>query len=153
MFGPGFVWLVKSHNRQAGQHFDILTTYLAGSPLPGAHWRQQSIDMNTQGPQSLNGISAPKNLPSQMTEVQNNVGSMGQHSVAGQAQRKIPPGGVEVTPVLCVNTWEHVWLRDWGMDGKERFLKRWWDRIDWSVAHELANMENSGSHNRRRSLH
>ncbi|KAJ9663423.1 hypothetical protein H2201_005631 [Coniosporium apollinis] len=144
MFGPGFVWLVRRKHRVSAEQFQILTTYLAGSPLPGAHWRQQSLDMNTQSPQSLGGLSAPSNLPPQLSQVQNNVGSMGQYSTAGQAQKLTPPGGAEVIPVLCVNTWEHVWLRDWGMGGKEKYLHRWWDRIDWSVANDLADFESAG---------
>ncbi|EON66696.1 hypothetical protein W97_05942 [Coniosporium apollinis CBS 100218] len=144
MFGPGFVWLVRRRHRVSAEQFQILVTYLAGSPLPGAHWRQQSLDMNTQSPQSLGGLSAPSNLPSQLTTVQNSVGSMGQYSAQGQAQKLTPPGGADVIPVLCVNTWEHVWLRDWGMGGKEMYLNRWWDRIDWSVASDLAEWESGG---------
>ncbi|KAJ9645284.1 hypothetical protein H2199_003290 [Coniosporium tulheliwenetii] len=35
MFGPGFVWLVRRKHRVSAEQFQILTTYLAGSPLPG----------------------------------------------------------------------------------------------------------------------
>jgi len=38
-----------------------------------------------------------------------------------------------VIPVLNVNVWEHAWLEDFGILGKEDYLKAWWERIDWSV--------------------
>jgi len=85
--------------------------------------------------------------------VQNTVGMFGRHSVdafgsqarggmgmgdirghgnddgAGGDARRF--GGADVVPVLCVNTWEHAWMVDWGVAGKRKFLEAWWDRIDW----------------------
>ena len=46
---------------------------------------------------------------------------------------KVAPGGADLEPLLCVNTWEHVWLMDYGVGGKRKYLERWWDRIDWDV--------------------
>lgn len=40
-------------------------------------------------------------------------------------------GGADVTPVLCVNTWEHAWVGDFGVAGKRRYLEGWWERVDW----------------------
>ncbi|KAI9751304.1 MAG: hypothetical protein M4579_006120 [Chaenotheca gracillima] len=120
MFGPGFVWLVKLND--LGQ-YRLLTTYLAGSPYPAAHYRQQPTDMNTQSQQSMGGLSnkpfarqqSPQNSP-------------------GFASKRLAPGGVNLLPIVCVNTWEHVWLRDWGIGGKKWYLEQWWDRIDWDKA-------------------
>lgn len=42
-------------------------------------------------------------------------------------------GGADIVPVLCVNTWEHVWQWDWGVGGKDAFLRKWFDRIDWEI--------------------
>ncbi|QUC17762.1 uncharacterized protein UV8b_02003 [Ustilaginoidea virens] len=122
MFGPGFVWLVK-----AGQgDFRILPTYLAGSPYPGAHWRAQSTDMNALGHDgSAKGYF--KNL------------------VHGGRKRgpDLPPGGIELEPLLCLNTWEHAWLLDWGVGaggrgGKTAFAEAWWELIDWEAVADKA---------------
>lgn len=118
MFGPGFVWLVKLNSRDApGQAnpFRILTTYLAGSPYPGAHWRRQSVDRNT------------------VTAGTPTAGTLG--GFAPQA-KSTAPGGIDVTPVLCLNTWEHTWLRDYGLGvggygGKRQFVEEWWNTVDW----------------------
>lgn len=154
MFGPGFVWLVQAtsptssgtnyrNSYQAQKKFRILTTYLAGSPLPAAHWRAQPLDMNTQSHISLEGIVPPgqKEMLQQHTEVQNTAGSMGTHSSAarGLKQRKIAPGGADVTPLLCVSTWEHSYIRDYGYD-KRRYLESWWERIDWETVKSLTDL-------------
>ncbi|KAK2810710.1 hypothetical protein FQN50_002753 [Emmonsiellopsis sp. PD_5] len=129
MFGPGFVWLVKSKDK--GQ-FKILTTYNAGSPYPAAHFRRQPVDMATQN----TGISGGEN-PEQIRRLgaTNRVGAMGAYS----NQKQLAPGAIDVHPVLCVNTWEHVWLADWGISGKAGFLEAWWDKINWDeVAHNAS---------------
>jgi Fe-Mn family superoxide dismutase len=116
MFGPGFVWLVK-----AGiSDYRLLTTYLAGSPYPGAHWRAQPTDMNTVGTRGT------------ASRYFGNQGKFG----SGRAGPNLPPGGIEVEPLLCLNTWEHTWLLDWGVGaggsgGKAAFAEAWWDLIDW----------------------
>lgn len=132
MFGPGFVWLVKATEQS---RFHLLTTYLAGSPYPGAHYRRQPVDMATQNAQSAGGLSGADYA--RQTTVQNAVGAFGPRS---RMQPKIAPGGVGLTPVLCVNTWEHVWLRDWGIGGKRAFLEAWWERVDWGVVANNADV-------------
>jgi superoxide dismutase len=100
MFGPGFVWLVQTNDTQVGS-LRILPTYIAGSPLSAAHYRRQSHDLNTHNADTYQAL--------------NSVGTFG--SAAKQStQPKRPLGGVDVVPLLCVNTWEHVWL--W-REGKE----------------------------------
>lgn len=115
MFGPGFVWLVKA----GAADYRLLTTYLAGSPYPGAHWRAQTNDMNTLG---------SRGTASRYFKNQGLSGS-------GRAQN-LPPGGIELEPLLCLNTWEHAWLLDWGVGaggngGKMAYAEAWWDLIDW----------------------
>ncbi|KAL9096161.1 MAG: hypothetical protein Q9165_001684 [Trypethelium subeluteriae] len=121
MFGPGFVWLVQSQDQ-----FRILTTYLAGSPLAGAHTRLQPVDMNTQSVGSAGGLTGEDYR--RQTEVQNSLGNFGDYS---EGRRR--PGGLDVLPVLCVNTWEHVWLPLYGIAGKRHYLERWWENVDWNV--------------------
>ena len=129
MFGPGFVWLVQN-NAEYGS-LRILPTYLAGSPLSGAHYRRQSHDLSTHSPDSYQAL--------------NKVGQFG--AAAGQDQKPKPPlGGVDVVPLLCVNTWEHVWLHDYGIRGKREYLEKWWDKINWSVVEQNATISNRGSY-------
>lgn len=117
MFGPGFVWLVWTEDaptsptaapRGTGS-FKILNTYLAGTPYGEAH-RRQNLDMAT-----------------------NDAGTFGAHSAAGRRDAAYGPGSTHVVPVLCVNTWQHVWLYDYGVKGKRRYLSHWWDAIDWEA--------------------
>lgn len=122
MFAPGFVWLVwardlpgSSPSAKTGG-WRILCTYAAGTPFPEAGYRQQGIDANTNNAESYN----------------NYAGSFGGFSKHGRDQARLPPGGTNVMPVLCVNTWEHVWLYDFGIAGKRRFLSDWWDAINWA---------------------
>lgn len=130
MFGPGFVWLVarRSSAVQANKpaEYAILTTYLAGSPYPGAHYRRQTQDMNTQ-----NESSAPVN----------SVGAMGRHSESAKGPELL--GGfineANLVPILCINTWEHVWLPDYSISGKKEYARRFWEKIDWEKVRERAH--------------
>ncbi|KAF2265579.1 manganese and iron superoxide dismutase [Lojkania enalia] len=130
MFGPGFLWLVQvtEKNDTASGAFRILPTYIAGSPLSGAHYRRQSEDLNTHNPSSY--------------EVINPVGSFGK---ASQKEPKVkkPLGGVDITPLMCVNTWEHVWLGDYGIKGKTKYLENWWEKIDWNKVEAKVSFERS----------
>ncbi|TGJ85066.1 hypothetical protein E0Z10_g3672 [Xylaria hypoxylon] len=122
MFGPGFVWLVRNANTQ---DLRILTTYLAGSPYTAAHWRRQGVDLNT--------ASANRGtMNSFLDRVQTGAGNSG-----GRFNPQAP-GGTDVIPLLCVNTWEHVWLTDYGIAGKGEYIQQWWDTIDWDKVESLA---------------
>jgi Fe-Mn family superoxide dismutase len=124
MFGPGFVWLVQTNDTQFG-NLRILPTYIAGSPLSGAHYRRQSHDLSTHNADSYQSLNA--------------VGTFGSAAKQNNAPKK-PLGGVDVVPLLCVNTWEHVWLRDYGIRGKRQFLEAWWNKIDWDVVGQNATI-------------
>lgn len=146
MFGPGFVWLVRTDNnteRNPSRRFRLMCTYLAGSPLAGAHNRAQPLDMNTQNvaaAQAAGGVQglSEEEIRRQQTQVQNNVGVVGAHAKRRDGALKTSFGGVHVTPVLCVNTWQHAWLPDHGVVGKMSFLEKWWDLVDWNVVDEIS---------------
>lgn len=134
MFGPGFVWLVycpKAHQPSGLQKgsWRILTTYLAGSPFPEAGYRQQGIDMSSQDANSYQSY-----LSSQPT---NTAGAFGSYSKSGREDARQPPGGTSLIPVLCVNTWEHVYIRDYGVEGKRQYLADWWAAIDWESVYSI----------------
>ncbi|KAK3941537.1 Manganese/iron superoxide dismutase [Diplogelasinospora grovesii] len=158
MFGPGFVWLVKVEQPGMPIAFKVLATYLAGSPYPGAHWRKQEVDMNTAaGSSSQEGIQTGKqwleNTAYGAATGGTNTGVARQQlrnpssPAAHNSQRhKHAPGGIDLLPVLCLNTWEHVWLRDYGtgvggLGGKQAFAERWWPTINWNKVYEEANIE------------
>ncbi|RDW69131.1 mitochondrial 37S ribosomal protein mS42 [Aspergillus mulundensis] len=117
MFGPGFVWLAKNIERDGMLH--IFCTYNAGSPYPAAHARRQPVDMATHPLDSALGNTY--------------AGAFGTHS---SNQKNYAPGAADVEPILCVNTWEHAWMMDYGIGGKAAYLERWWDRINWDVVVE-----------------
>jgi superoxide dismutase, Fe-Mn family len=132
MFGPGFVWLVKTRDRK----YSLLCTYLAGSPYPGAHFRRQQVDMNTEDKSVSDAIRRANSM-----EISNTVGSHGPLS-----QKKMSPGGIDLNPILCINMWEHVYLPDYGVGaggvgGKKVFAESWWHTIDWSVVMDNAEVK------------
>jgi Fe-Mn family superoxide dismutase len=116
MFGPGFTWLVwnPSTRQQGTGGFKILNTYGAGTPYGEAGHRRQETDMS-------NSSSTPS------------YGQMGAYSKSGQKDGGLAPGAARLYPLMCVNTWQHVYLYEYGVEGKREFLNRWWDVIDWSV--------------------
>ncbi|OJJ46895.1 hypothetical protein ASPZODRAFT_65570 [Penicilliopsis zonata CBS 506.65] len=124
MFGPGFVWLAKNLEREGLMH--IFCTYNAGSPYPAAHARRQAVDLATHSPNTALGNQY--------------AGSMGAHA---QNQKTLAPGALDIQPILCVNTWEHVWMMDYGIGGKAEYLERWWDRINWQVVFDNYNAVSS----------
>jgi Fe-Mn family superoxide dismutase len=129
MFGPGFVWLVK-----VGDKYTIMNTYIAGSPYAGAHWRRQGRDMNTEADNSSSGLTRQNVIDSM--PVANAVGAYGPLSA-----NKTAPGGISVLPILCVSTWQHVYMMDWGLSNKKQFLEAWWDKIDWQVVADTAGVK------------
>src|SRR3954468_20691371 len=124
MFGPGFVWLAKNLEREGMMH--IFCTYNAGSPYPAAHSRRQPVDMSTHTPENQLGNQF--------------AGSMGAHA---QNQKSLAPGALDVQPILCVNTWEHAWMMDYGIAGKDESLERCRDRINWDVVFDNYNAVSS----------
>ncbi|KAF3006006.1 hypothetical protein E8E13_010546 [Curvularia kusanoi] len=128
MFGPGFVWLVQLNNSATNNPLRILPTYIAGSPLSGAHYRRQSHDLNTHNADSHQQL--------------NEVGSFGAGKKQDNRPRK-PLGGTDVVPLLCVNTWEHAWLHDYGVKGKRAYLEAWWRKIDWDMVRQNASISST----------
>ncbi|MCJ1350518.1 MAG: hypothetical protein MMC33_000499 [Icmadophila ericetorum] len=147
MFGPGFVWLIRKNTFERGStspgSLAILTTYIAGSPYPGAHARLQDRDMAT----TTTGVH-PADTPHSYArnrmadkvygiegQAYGHAGSHGPHSASAKGQ-SLAPQGQDLDVLLAVNTWEHVWLQDYGVSGKKDFLERWWERIDWRKVDE-----------------
>jgi len=106
MFGCGWVWLVLDQNK----YIRILCTYNAGTPY-GAAFRRQNTDMNTN---QVLGATVQE-----MTEAARNAAR--------------GPATNWAVPLLNINVWEHAWIEDFGVSGKDRYLEALWDAIDWNV--------------------
>lgn len=122
MFGPGFVWLVRN---AVSRDLRIVNTYLAGSPYTAAHWRRQGVDFNTS--------SGSRDTVQRLYERT----AAGAGNTGGRFDAQAP-GGTDVIPLLCLNTWEHVWLTDYGIKGKSQYIQQWWETIDWDRVEPLA---------------
>lgn len=134
MFGGGFVWLVWARDPEPltgirEGEWKIMCTYNAGTPYPEAGFMQQSMDMNTNDQISFTQYK------------QSNVGYFGPHSSHAKEKAKLPPGGTTVMPILCVSTWEHTYIYDFGLLGKMTYLDRFWDAIDWQIINNRAPKE------------
>ncbi|KAE8227944.1 hypothetical protein CF326_g7140 [Tilletia indica] len=45
--------------------------------------------------------------------------------------------GTKLYPLLCVSVHEHAWMADYGLWGKEEYLRQFWECVDWSVVDHL----------------
>ncbi|KAK5952573.1 hypothetical protein OHC33_006165 [Knufia fluminis] len=135
MFGNGFVWLMKESVGQAGvgmhSNLRILCTYNAGSPYAEA-WKMK------QDKESSTGLNVQERNNIQMNRPQNTVGSFGRYSQQGK-DGSISSNSLQAIPLLCLNTWQHMWIPDYGILGKRSYLGAWWDRIDWDVVYQRYN--------------
>lgn len=131
MFGPGFVWLVVDRPG----NYSLVSTYLAGSPYPKAHFRRQNVDMNTEDKSIPEAVRNANRLQP--------VNGVGAHGPQSGNKLQLPPGAADITPVLCLNTWEHVYLRDYGVANKRLYVEKWWDVIDWEVVAGIAGVQNA----------
>jgi len=39
--------------------------------------------------------------------------------------------GKSLHPLLCVSTHQHCYLGDYGVWGREEYVKNWWTKVDW----------------------
>lgn len=47
--------------------------------------------------------------------------------------------GAHLTPLFCVSIHEHAWMIDYGVWGKEEYMARFWDVLDWRKVSEIHN--------------
>jgi len=135
MFGNGFVWLMKEKVGQAGvgmhTNLRILCTYNAGSPYAEAWRMKQSQESNT-------ALHPADQRRAQMSRPQNSVGSFGQYSQQAKDGYSTA-NSLDAIPLLCLNTWQHMYVPDYGITGKRIYLGAWWERIDWDVVYQRYN--------------
>lgn len=100
--GSGWVWLVVGPNSD----LKVLATYNAGTPF----------NIKARQPQDPNTNWNLDNLrPSQQT--------------AGLRPNRRHE--YLVLPILGLNVWEHAYIVDYGVNGKQQYLKNWWSTINW----------------------
>ncbi|KAL2129585.1 hypothetical protein VTI74DRAFT_7556 [Chaetomium olivicolor] len=145
MFGPGFVWLVKTNIQGLTPAFKVLTTYGAGSPYPAAHWRRQDVDMNTSA--GATNEAAIETGRQYNAHAAYGAGKRDASNLAASKRANFAPGGIDMHPILCINTWEHVWLWDYGFGlgqpdrGKFGYATEWWKKINWDLVLKEANIQ------------
>lgn len=159
MFGPGFVWLVRmarSPGAFTTAGYRVLVTYQAGSPYPLAHWRMQGTDMNLQAGVTERTGATIKDYLTRRNVANRRPQMYGQDAEAEMLDplSRGNPGAAEVAPVLCVSTWEHAWMFDWGVENKRAFLDAWWNAIHWEKVYDrVLQLEKDkpkmGDHQRR----
>lgn len=131
MSSSGYLWLV----------FDDITQSLAIVPTFGAGTVliQQRLQ---KGPRELERLAAIE----QKTEAQSgsSEGAAAQSMYSPSAPsappltgvpgfaRKPDESGQKLSPLLCLSVYEHAWLPDWGIWGKETYLTRFWECVDWT---------------------
>jgi Fe-Mn family superoxide dismutase len=132
MFGNGFVWLFKEDTTGL---LRIFCTYNAGSPYPDAHFRRQNRDIATEYVKLASNAVEKQRL----STVQNQAGKFGNHSRPA-GQHVASNGGLKGGPLLCVNVWQHMYLRDYGVGigAKNRYLQNWWNQINWGMVEQSA---------------
>ncbi|KAL9939480.1 hypothetical protein V8E36_001297 [Tilletia maclaganii] len=45
--------------------------------------------------------------------------------------------GETLFPLLCLSVHEHAWMTDYGLWGKEEYLRNFWEAVDWGVVRHL----------------
>jgi len=126
MFSGGFVWLVLVRDytiriREPAK-ISILRTYGDGSPLTEAHFRRQPLEV----------ANAPL------------------HGHAKAIAESIKSATLDVTPLLCVSTWEHSYMTDYRIGGKDKFLDAWWEAINWDLVNIKAiDVYNMAEHDKK----
>ena len=121
MFGNGYVWLVAEPS--SGNKYNplrLIVTFNAGTPYANAHAKE---------------IRTANEVHDKMTQTANNAGQIGRYS--GQVHHY--SGVVVATPILCLKMWEHQYMRDYGLQGREQYCANWWKRIDWNEVYARLN--------------
>ncbi|KPI45740.1 putative 37S ribosomal protein S26A, mitochondrial [Cyphellophora attinorum] len=125
MFGNGYVWVLCANDEE--KMWRVMCTYNAGSPLPNAHTKPHvdSRQLFSRGFTS-----------GRIEQAEYRAGSFGNYS--GQINRHFD--AFIGTPVLCLKVWEHQYMRDYGLAGKEQYISNWWKRVDWNEVQNRFNV-------------
>jgi Fe-Mn family superoxide dismutase len=110
MIGSGWIWLVlDEHDR-----LRVLATYNAGTPFDLKNLR--NVDPNT-------GLA-----PSQGASGGSKSAAEGNYSLYTDVKRSL-----DLVPVACLSVWEHSYLADYGVAGKQAYVEQWFKTLDWKT--------------------
>ncbi|KDQ14754.1 hypothetical protein BOTBODRAFT_187754 [Botryobasidium botryosum FD-172 SS1] len=114
MSGSGWVWLVCDQRTELG----VVATY---------------------GPSTLLARTRMQVAASAGRAAYNPNRSVGSNTVQ---VGNVTPGalnyvGQSLVPLLCVSVHEHAWLLDYGVWGKEEYMRRFWDVVNWDKVDEI----------------
>lgn len=126
--GDGFTWLVarRSSNSDTDTQivFDklfILNTYNAGTPFNfnhSGHLDDLKLQYSKNAPQL-------ENIPEESTF---SMSKSVEEAKQTEAYKK-----VSYIPLLAIDASPKAWLHDYGIFGKQRYLDRVWESIEWNV--------------------
>lgn len=150
MSGSGFVWLVRDRDG----HLGVVPTYGAGTVLiqnrmqrnaARSEWCNPSVvDVPPSSPSQGRSLPPSARLQQQQTSRAMSTSARGQFVSTSPALRSSSSSheqaearGEELYPLLCVSVHERDWLPDYGMWGKEEYLMRFWECVDWSRVFRL----------------
>lgn len=152
MIGTGWVWLVQDVGRLA-----VMATYGSGTVLirsrtQRGHRSSAVIGENlksytlksftasnpTTPPSTSSPLSSSSSRPRTTTPSPTDLRSLSTspfdaNITAEQLnpRKNILLHGEAISPLFCISVHEHAWLQDYGVWGKEEYLKRFWSVLDW----------------------
>lgn len=147
MSGSGYVWLVIDREGTMG----IVPTYGAGTILvqnriqrDGARdeWLRPSIvdQPNLPPPtsqQSSSSYSNSRRFQPFSARVMSTSARVEKKAASRVNLEGVEGRGEELYPLLCISVHERDWLPDYGMWGKEEYLMRWYECVDWNRVFRL----------------
>lgn len=146
MAGSGYVWLVQDREQNLG----IIPTFGAGTILVqnrlqrdgGGHaaWFEASSVESKPSKKEGYFISRTTDAQGSPFDPRSNAGNRPPQvrSFSSAPSRSNSDSvGEELFPLLCVSVHERDWLPDYGMWGKEEYLMRFWECVDWERVFRL----------------
>lgn len=129
MSGSGWVWLVTDANRNLG----VVPTYGAGTVIVQNRMQQAkiftlpSINTSTDADRDAARQQATPERQQRPDSLFSNLGlGLGISDKVGK----------ELYPLLNISVHEHAWLGDYGVMGKEEYLTRFWNCVNWDKVEE-----------------
>ncbi|TKY86902.1 hypothetical protein EX895_004190 [Sporisorium graminicola] len=128
MSGSGWVWLVTDQHRNLG----VVPTFGSGTIIvqnrmqQGKHFLLPSINDQSSGgsTDTRKPASTPLERPSRPSD--------SLFSGLGISDKV----GKDLYPLLNISVHEHAWLNDYGIMGKEEYLTRFWNCVNWDKVEE-----------------
>lgn len=122
--------------------FNANSPPLQSSTVPASHPfdpQGQTRQFGSQPPSALDSRSQPGQAlfePSGQVVSTPTQASVGATWTPHETQR-MKHMGDKLTPLFCLSVHEHAWLYDYGVWGKEEYLTRFWNALDWARVSEL----------------